>query len=125
MEELSLYSEVTGQDVAAGEEDEREMLVLSTVHQAKGLEWNVVFVIGLADGLFPSFRSTNSEEGVEEERRLFYVACTRAKDELYLTYPQWSKEGAWRQAVQRVSRFLAELDPDRYEPWQIDRGYDN
>jgi DNA helicase-2/ATP-dependent DNA helicase PcrA len=125
MEELSLYSEVTGQDVAAEEEDEKEMLVLSTVHQAKGLEWNVVFVIGLADGLFPSFRSTNSEEGVEEERRLFYVACTRAKDELYLTYPQWSKEGAWRQAVQRVSRFLAELDPAFYEPWQIDRGYDN
>jgi len=125
MEELSLYSEVTGQDVAAGEEDEREMLVLSTVHQAKGLEWTAVFVIGLADGLFPSFRSTANEEGVEEERRLFYVACTRAKDELYLTYPQWSKEGAWRQAVQRVSRFLAELDPDLYEPWQIDRGYDN
>jgi len=124
MEELSLYSEVTGQDVAAGEEDEKEMLVLSTVHQAKGLEWHVVFVMGLAEGLFPSFRSTGNEEGIEEERRLFYVACTRARDELILTYPQWSKEGAWRQAVQRVSRFLAELDPTFYEPWQIDRGYD-
>jgi len=62
LEELSLLSELSGQDVAAGE-DEQEMLVLSTVHQAKGLEWSSVFVISLADGLFPSFRSTGTEEG--------------------------------------------------------------
>lgn len=119
LEELSLLSELSGQDVAAGE-DEREMLVLSTVHQAKGLEWAAVFVISLADGLFPSFRSTGTEDGVEEERRLFYVACTRARDELYLCYPQWSKEGSWRNTVQRTSRFLAELDPDLYEVWSVE-----
>ncbi|MFA7654227.1 MAG: ATP-dependent helicase [Candidatus Magasanikbacteria bacterium] len=67
-------------------------IVLSTIHQAKGLEWKAVFIIGLTDGGFPHERAMSEEGGLEEERRLFYVAVTRAKKYLYLTYPM-SKGG--------------------------------
>jgi DNA helicase-2/ATP-dependent DNA helicase PcrA len=67
--------------------DEDERLTLSSIHQAKGLEWRVVFLIWAADGRFPSPRSLRDAEGEEEERRLFYVALTRARDELYVCYP--------------------------------------
>ena len=60
---------------------------LTTVHQAKGLEYDVVFLIGLADGQFPGRRSIEAGD-VEEERRLFYVAVTRARNELYLSFPK-------------------------------------
>ena len=77
--ELALLTNVEAdQDRAAS--DDTEQLNLSTIHQAKGLEFKVVFVIMLCDGLFPSNRSLDSIEGEEEERRLFYVASTRAKD---------------------------------------------
>lgn len=118
LSELSLLSELSGQDVIPGV-DERDAIVLSTVHQAKGLEWKVVFIVGLADGNFPAHWSFASQEDLEEERRLFYVACTRAKDELYLVYPQWTKEGYKGSAIQRVSRFLQEIDPELYEVWNI------
>jgi DNA helicase-2/ATP-dependent DNA helicase PcrA len=64
-----------------------DYLVLSTVHSAKGLEWSRVHVIGLVDGAFPSDMSFGSSEGVAEEQRLFYVAVTRARDELHLHVP--------------------------------------
>ena len=72
---------LTGEDVVSGG-DEDERLALSSVHQAKGLEWKIVFLIWLSDGRFPSARSLRDPEGEEEERRLFYVALTRARDEL-------------------------------------------
>ena len=65
-------------------------LILSTIHQAKGLEWDTVFVINLAEKSFPHQRVLAEDGGLEEERRLFYVAITRAKKELFLTYPQTS-----------------------------------
>ena len=68
---------------------EEECLILSTIHSAKGLEWNTVFVIHLIDGLFPSSKSIESFEQIEEERRLFYVASTRAKQRLYLCIPNF------------------------------------
>jgi DNA helicase-2/ATP-dependent DNA helicase PcrA len=103
---------------AAGEEaegsaEDRECVILSTVHQAKGLEWKTVFIIGLNDGRFPSARAlkTDSEE---EERRLFYVAVTRAGDELYLCYPVTSEE--WQGlGFLRPSRFIKELPDNVYE----------
>lgn len=67
--------------------DDRNKLILSTIHQAKGLEWDAVFVIHCAGGMFPSERSMNERNGLEEERRLFYVAATRARSRLYFTYP--------------------------------------
>jgi DNA helicase-2/ATP-dependent DNA helicase PcrA len=109
--ELSLQSASAGE---AGEGDEdRECVILSTVHQAKGLEWDTVFVIGLNDGRFPSVRSLKTDYE-EEERRLFYVAVTRAKDELCLCYPitadDWQGLG-----FLRPSRFIKELPEDVYE----------
>jgi DNA helicase-2/ATP-dependent DNA helicase PcrA len=109
--ELSLQS-VSGGEVEEGDGDS-ECVILSTVHQAKGLEWNTVFVIGLNDGRFPSARSLKTEYE-EEERRLFYVAVTRAKDELYLCYPITSED--WHGlGFLRPSRFIKELSEDVYE----------
>ncbi len=109
--ELSLQS-ASGGEVEEGDA-ERECVILSTVHQAKGLEWNAVFVIGLNDGRFPSVRSLKTEYE-EEERRLFYVAVTRAKDELYLSYPITSEDW-YGLGFLRPSRFIRELSEDSYE----------
>jgi DNA helicase-2/ATP-dependent DNA helicase PcrA len=102
--------------------DETEMLTLSSVHQAKGLEWKVVFVIWMTDGMFPSSRSLESADAIEEERRLFYVAVTRAKDELYLTYPLMRLNAGYGEMMQRPSRFLAEVPKALLEEWQISGG---
>ena len=90
--QLALLTNVEAEDDPA---DDTEKIKLSTIHQAKGLEFEVVFVIMLCDGLFPSARSTESNDGEEEERRLFYVSITRAKNELYLTYPHDARR-LWR-----------------------------
>jgi DNA helicase II / ATP-dependent DNA helicase PcrA len=94
-----------------------ERVTLTSIHQAKGLEWRVVFVIWLADGTFPSTRSFKSPEAIEEERRLFYVAATRAKDQLYLTYPSYWTNGPVEDRLQRPSRFLQEIPHDLVEKW--------
>ena len=99
------------------------MVTLSSVHQAKGLEWKVVFVIWMTDGMFPSSRSLESDDAIEEERRLFYVAVTRARDELYLTYPLLRLNAGYGEMMQRPSRFLGEIPKALIEEWQI-RGAD-
>ena len=85
---------------------------LSTVHQAKGLEWKVVFVLWLCDGLFPSSRSVNEQGGDSEERRLFYVAVTRAADRLFLCAPQVRRAADGSCAFMSQSRFVTELPQD-------------
>ncbi|MFC1451872.1 ATP-dependent helicase [Verrucomicrobiota bacterium] len=86
---------------------------LSTVHQAKGLEWPAVIVIWATDGMFPSSRSMNeSEEGEAEERRLFYVAVTRAKDELCLCAPEIRRMRDGGVMYCTPSRFIEEIPPD-------------
>jgi len=87
-----------------GHED--EFVTLSTIHSAKGLEWNSVFVMYLVDGRFPVTMAADSDESMEEERRLFYVACTRAKQRLYLTYPTNIYDRATGTILSKVSRFL-------------------
>ena len=97
-----------------------EQVRLSTIHQAKGLEFDVVFVIMLCDGMFPSTRSIESVEGEEEERRLFYVAVTRARDELFLSYPLIRvTQGYGGDAMQQPSRFLKEIPPELIEEWNL------
>lgn len=107
--QLALLTNLEAEDEQpASKEDER--LRLSTIHQAKGLEFDVVFIIMLCDGLFPAARALQNPEGEEEERRLFYVAITRARNELYLSYPLTGfGYGAWGDPRQRPSRFLKEL----------------
>jgi DNA helicase-2/ATP-dependent DNA helicase PcrA len=86
-----------------------DMIHLSTVHQAKGLEWPVVFVIWAAEGMFPSSRSMGEAENDAEERRLFYVAVTRAKDELVLCAPEMRRTRDGGAFFCRPSRFIKEI----------------
>lgn len=102
------------------DEDHREQIVLSTVHQSKGLEWDVVFVIHLTDQGFPHPRAYEEENGIEEERRLFYVAVTRARRQLLLTYP--AVAGYDKLTVMQPSQFLGEMDADAVERLTIERG---
>ncbi len=97
------------------DEIEEKPLILSTVHSAKGLEWNTVFIPHLLDGLFPSVQSIRSVEEVEEERRLFYVACTRAKRNLYLSMP--AEFFSFGVVFTEPSRFLSEVEEFKYE-WE-------
>jgi DNA helicase-2/ATP-dependent DNA helicase PcrA len=91
---------------------DEDYLILSTVHSAKGLEWDAVYVIHAADGNFPSDMSTGSVEEIEEERRLFYVACTRAKDWLYVCFPLRYYKSPWNHTdahgYAQLTRFLAD-----------------
>ena len=117
--QLSLLTNLEAEDEQARDTDD-ERLRLSTIHQAKGLEFDVVFVVMLCDGLFPSARSLEVQDGDEEERRLFYVAITRARNELYLTYPLIrAGYGAGGDLIQRPSRFLHELPKDLLEEWNL------
>ena len=94
---------------APDRDDER--LVLSTIHSAKGLEWRCVFVIWIVDGKFPSAYSFVADEELEEERRLFYVAVTRAKQHLYLTYPINVFDKGSGMLLSKPSRFLDPVAP--------------
>lgn len=91
---------------------ENEFLTLSTIHSAKGLEWKTVFLIWALDGRFPSTRSLDTLENIEEERRLFYVAVTRAKDELVITYPIDVFDRESGMVLGEPSRFLTGVDED-------------
>jgi DNA helicase-2/ATP-dependent DNA helicase PcrA len=117
--QLALLTNLESEDDRPARQDD-EMLHLSTVHQAKGLEFDVVFVIMLCDGLFPSTRSVETRDGEEEERRLMYVAITRARNELYLTYPLIrAGYGNTGDLMQRPSRFLKDIPPDLLEEWNL------
>ncbi|MFA6131109.1 MAG: ATP-dependent helicase [Patescibacteria group bacterium] len=99
-----------------------DRLILSTIHQAKGLEWDAVFIMRLNEGAFPHKRVSSEEEGgMEEERRLFYVAITRARKHLYLTYPLMA--GFKYDELQSPSPFLGEIPEDRYEVIKLRHGY--
>jgi DNA helicase-2/ATP-dependent DNA helicase PcrA len=171
LDEVALANPIAGEDVAVvGPEDEK--IVLSSVHQAKGLEWRIVFVIWLADGRFPSARALRVPGGIiriepekmhhafelthtlppttdkaiaelepileegeavaanpnelvipgeEEERRLFYVAVTRAKQELYLVFPVMARDRMSMDVLMEPSRFVRELPGETYEKWVIGR----
>jgi len=154
LEEVALANPIAGEDTAVvGPEDEK--IVLSSVHQAKGLEWRIVFLIWLADGRFPSQRALRVPGGIvriepmkvhdafefahmiegdappdqpreivipgeEEERRLFYVAVTRAKQELYLVFPVMARDRSGMDILMEPSRFVRELPGDVYEKWVIE-----
>jgi DNA helicase-2/ATP-dependent DNA helicase PcrA len=119
LEEVTLFNELSGEDVVAGEPSD-DRVVLSSVHQAKGLEWSRVVVMWLSEGRFPSYRAAVTEEGLEEERRLFYVAVTRAKNEVALTYPMLARDRYAVDVILEPSRFVTELPEDVYERWTVE-----
>jgi DNA helicase-2/ATP-dependent DNA helicase PcrA len=125
LSELALLTSMEGETTSIRGGDGKEMITLSSVHQAKGLEWSVVFIIWLAEGRFPSLRSLaeSGGDGEEEERRLFYVAVTRARDKLYLCYPRFAAERGGRAVIQRPSRFISELSEEGYERLDLDNLY--
>ena len=105
---LALEPPQSTQDLAGGGESEDDALVISTVHSAKGKEWDAVFVIWAVDGWFPSSRSLDDEDEMEEERRLMYVAMTRARNHLAVTYPlnvYATRRGA-DYSIDQLSRFI-------------------
>ncbi|HEX3890251.1 MAG TPA: ATP-dependent helicase, partial [Verrucomicrobiae bacterium] len=117
--QLALLTNVEAEGDKSQNDDEK--IRLSTIHQAKGLEFEVVFVIMLCDGMFPSARSMDSTDGEEEERRLFYVSITRAKNELYLSYPliRGGYGNTGNDAFQSPSRFLSEIPKELLNEWNL------
>ncbi|MEY2559626.1 MAG: ATP-dependent helicase UvrD/PcrA, partial [Verrucomicrobiota bacterium] len=100
LSQLALISNIDAEP-ALDQSADNEAVNLSSVHQAKGLEYHTVFVIWLTDGMFPSTRSLETRDAIEEERRLFYVAITRARDELYLTFPHMRLNAGYGDMFQR------------------------
>ena len=105
--QIALLTNVDG--TGARDDTDTDRVVLSSVHQAKGLEWRAVFVIWLTEGMFPGSRSLEKPDSLEEERRLFYVAITRGRDHLHLCYPLIRLNSGYGEPFQRRSRFLAEI----------------
>ena len=105
---LALEPPEATQDMAGGTREEDDCLVLSTAHSAKGKEWDAVFLIWAVDGFFPSARCLNNEEQTEEERRLMYVALTRARNHLSVTYPlnAYSSRRGSTYSLDQLSRFI-------------------
>ena len=116
LENLSLNkSNIESKTVLMGSQQEEEKpLILSTIHRAKGLEWRVVFIPMLCEDSFPSSRVKGDPEGIEEERRVFYVAVTRTKDQLYLISPSLARGSRGYQTM-RISPFISELNPKVYK----------
>jgi DNA helicase-2/ATP-dependent DNA helicase PcrA len=124
LNELALLTNMAKEE-GAGEKDDEDKVALSTIHQAKGLEWSYVFLIWCADGMIP-LQQALKEEGGEEERRLFYVAVTRARDQLYLCYPALDYTRSSGVLNLASSRFIGEIAPlseyddDRpFEQWVV------
>jgi DNA helicase-2/ATP-dependent DNA helicase PcrA len=110
---------LVGEELLEGAEED-ELLTLTSVHQAKGLEWKAVFIIWAAEGKFPSPRSLREIDSEEEERRLWYVAVTRSKDELYLTYPLLLTDHNRQTVLQKPSRFITECPAEIFEIWNLE-----
>jgi DNA helicase-2/ATP-dependent DNA helicase PcrA len=119
--QLSLMSTTDGEPTGDKAELDDDKVTLSSIHQAKGLEWKAVFLIWLVDGQFPNGRilEADDEASFEEERRLFYVALTRAKDELYLTYPMLNPKSYTGDILCRPSRFLDDFPKEMVETWNV------
>jgi len=105
------------------EDKENEFVTLSTIHSAKGLEWHTVFIIHAVEGYFPSSKSAENLEQLEEERRLMYVASTRAKNNLFITYPMNLYDREAGTTLSKPSRFISEITPDLAEGWLLEEEF--
>ncbi len=127
LNELALMTNMTENGDVRQDKADEDKVVLSTIHQAKGLEWQVVFLIWCSEGMMPLARALKEADGEEEERRLFYVATTRAKDHLYLSYPLTDYTRGMGHLPISPSRFIRELTPSvlgrqnrPYDEWMVD-----
>jgi len=109
IEEVSLLTDIDSWN------DEENRVTLMTLHSAKGLEFPIVFITGLEDGLFPLYRSLDSRKDLEEERRLFYVGLTRAMERVYLLYATQRRRMGADYDLGLMSRFLREIPQDYIE----------
>jgi DNA helicase II / ATP-dependent DNA helicase PcrA len=130
LSEVALMTNMAEEEEADPDAASKGKIILSTIHQAKGLEWSVVLIIWCADGMLPLARALKEPEGEEEERRLFYVAATRAKDQLYLCYPLVDYSRGMGNMIMNPSRFISELSPSQryskhypYEQWVVSENY--
>ncbi len=105
------------------ESNEEEYLTLSTIHSAKGLEWHTVFIIHALEGYFPSAQSFGKLETLEEERRLMYVASTRAKQNLYICYPTRLFDRQSGFTIAKPSRFISTVTEDLAEEWLLEEEF--
>ena len=105
------------------EQKEDEFVTLSTIHSAKGLEWHTVFIIHAVEGFFPSSMSYDKIESLEEERRLMYVAATRAKQNLYISYPMNIFDRHNGMTLSKPSRFIAEITESLAEEWLLEEDF--
>src|SRR5262249_42922192 len=105
---IALEPPQSTQDLPGGSDSEEDILVLSTAHSAKGREWDAVFVIWAVDGWFPMARALRDAEQLEEERRLMYVAMTRARNHLSMVYPlnSYSSRTGADYSMDQLSRFI-------------------
>ena len=102
------------------EDKEKERLTLSTIHSAKGLEWHTVFILHAIEGFFPSSQSVDKLESLEEERRLMYVASTRAKQNLYVCYPMQIFDRHQGITFSKPSRFIDGIADETAEQWLLE-----
>jgi DNA helicase II / ATP-dependent DNA helicase PcrA len=109
--------EATAVETEAAQKDESP-LILSTIHSAKGLEWRTVFLIQCLDGIIPSGYAIDDPEQIDEEVRLLYVAVTRAREQLFITYPALF-QSRYGDYFSNPSRFIEEIDDDLMEPWLL------
>lgn len=112
LSEIALAADFSGDSDVPPDEVEKKNVVLSTIHQAKGLEWPVVFIPWLNETRFPTSHRNEEDDNVEEERRIFHVAITRSRDQLFLCVPKRlrGKDGA--STPLKPSRFIVELNPE-------------
>ena len=119
MQDIALYTDADDKD-----KENKNAVTLMTIHAAKGLEFPYVFIVGLEENLFPSMMSLNSRAEIEEERRLFYVAITRAEKRLFLSYAH-SRYKWGSLHFTETSRFLAELEKEHIEDLSTDDIFDS
>ncbi|MDP8259042.1 MAG: ATP-dependent helicase [Candidatus Aadella gelida] len=119
LSDITLRENFKGETFSTQNEDD-DQLILSTIHQAKGLEWDSVILIGLCEGQFPHPKAMAEDAEMEEERRLFYVAVTRAKRYLYMIHPATRYDYQKGTVIAGSSRFLKELNKSGYEVWEVD-----
>ena len=98
----------------------QDYLTVSTIHSAKGLEWDAVFVLWAAEGRFPGFYSQEREDELEEERRLMYVAVTRARNYLGVAFPTIGYSRQFGMTINTPSRFIADIPRSLLEPWRVE-----